>query len=421
MKTHSNPNRDEVRPPELSIKQNMVWNSVGSVVNLGCQWLISIVVVRLSMGFDDAGLYSLAMAIYGIFSPIAQYRMYTYQITDVRGENTTGEYFSFRLITNAIALVMIAVYSMATCSLYAVEVTLSYSFYRMVALTIDVFHACDQCNHRMDYIGKSLIAQGLLTIGIFTLGFYLMGNLCLTFLVMGVAVGIWGILYDYRRALRFAPISFGISCKKIRGLLMSCLPVVAASVAAAAAPMLPRQVLSSFFGSEALGIYASVAAPVAIIQMSASYIYNPLMGYFSEHYANRSKKAFSTLFVKCTSAMLLLCVLSAVGVALFGKPVLVLLYGDSIAPYSYLLYLLIVLAIATGYMWFVNDLLIALRNFKAAFAGNAAALCSSIVGLPFVFLLDMNGVTVCCLVSSAAGIVLMLFLLVRQLKKVEWK
>ena len=49
--------------------------------------------------FSDAGLYSLSMSVYGIFFPIAQYRMYTYQVSDVNGENTVGEYLSFRLLT----------------------------------------------------------------------------------------------------------------------------------------------------------------------------------------------------------------------------------------------------------------------------------------------------------------------------------
>ena len=62
---------------EVSLKRGMVVNSIGSLTGLGCQWLITIVVVRLANGFDDAGLYSLAMSVYGIFGPLAQYRMYT--------------------------------------------------------------------------------------------------------------------------------------------------------------------------------------------------------------------------------------------------------------------------------------------------------------------------------------------------------
>ena len=44
--------------PPLSTKQNMLWNSAGSMTYLACQWLVTVLVVRLSAGYDDAGLLS---------------------------------------------------------------------------------------------------------------------------------------------------------------------------------------------------------------------------------------------------------------------------------------------------------------------------------------------------------------------------
>ena len=62
----------------LSMRRHMLWNSAGPLTNLGCQWVITVLIVRLSSGFDAAGLYSLAMSVYGVFSQLAQYRTYTY-------------------------------------------------------------------------------------------------------------------------------------------------------------------------------------------------------------------------------------------------------------------------------------------------------------------------------------------------------
>ena len=49
----------------------MAWYSAGSITYLACQWMLSVVVVRLSSGFDDAGVLALAMAIGNIFTPLA--------------------------------------------------------------------------------------------------------------------------------------------------------------------------------------------------------------------------------------------------------------------------------------------------------------------------------------------------------------
>ena len=397
----------------LSIRANMVWNAIGSIVNLGCQWLISILVVRLSTGFDDAGLYSLAVAIFGVFSPVSQYRMYTIQISDITGENTLGEYLSFRLLTNAIAFVLLIVYAVITVSPYAVLITIVYSIYRLLALTIDVFHACDQSNHRMDFIGKSLILQGLLSVIGFSAFYYFSHNLVITFILLAFLMSAIGLIFDYPRTSAFEHLKLGISWSKARHLLICYFPIVIAAVAASSAASLPRQILASQFGDSYLGIYASAAAPVAIIQMGASYIYNPLLSYFAESYNDNNCQMFRSLMVRCIVGMTCVCFVSMLGVNCLGEKVLVLLYGTQMHDYVYLLYPLIVLAVLTGFMWFMNDLLISIRVFRGAFCGSVIAIVASVVAFPLILVFDMNGVTFVCIASALASVAGMaVFLLV---------
>ena len=70
----------------LSLKSNMIWNSIGSLTYFGCQWLITILVVRMSDSFEAAGTLSLAMSIANIFTPFALFRMRAYQVSDLSGE-----------------------------------------------------------------------------------------------------------------------------------------------------------------------------------------------------------------------------------------------------------------------------------------------------------------------------------------------
>ena len=99
----------------LSVKQNMLWNMVGSSIGLACQWAISIIVVRLATDMESAGLYSLAVSVYGIFSPIANFGMYTYLITDMDNKNTVGEYLSLVSLTSFCALAVTQLYAMIAC------------------------------------------------------------------------------------------------------------------------------------------------------------------------------------------------------------------------------------------------------------------------------------------------------------------
>ena len=103
-----------------------------------------------------------------------------------------------------------------------------------------------------------------------------------------------------------------------------------------------------------------------------------------------------------------------------GEPVLVLVYGSKMSGFGYLLIPLVILSLATGYMWFINDLLMAIRNFRATFLGNIAALVLSVACLPFILRFEMSGVTLACIVSSLGGTVFMIGSLLKQLR-IYWE
>ena len=98
----------------LSIKQNMLWNSVGSLTYSGCQWLVTVLVVRLAPSLDAAGTLALAMAVSNIFSPIALYKVRAYQVSDVHERTSSGEYVGFRFVTIGLAFALVMLYATLT-------------------------------------------------------------------------------------------------------------------------------------------------------------------------------------------------------------------------------------------------------------------------------------------------------------------
>ncbi len=402
----------------LSLRQNMFWNAFGSLCNLGCQWLMTVVIVRLSDNYIDAGFFALAMSVYGIFLPIAQYRMYIYQISDTKGENTPGEYLVFRVITCAIALVLCVIYAAATCSLDALAPIALYGLYKTANQIIDVLHASDQVHARMDYIGKSLCLQGIGAFACFVGVYAFTKSLNLTLAVMALAVLLVGVFYDFPRTKTLVSLHPSITWKKVRFLALTCLPVVIGGIAFSAAPQLPKQFLFMLNGDSALGIYASVAAPIAIIQMGASYIYYPFLTYLTDYFQQGDRKQFIGLIAKSTLAIALLGVICALLLEWLAVPLLVLMYGESIAGYACLVQPLLVSAIVTGYTWFINDLLIALRNFRAVLVSSILELAVAVaLSIPLINSFGMNGVTFATIAACTASLFAMAFSLALQLRK----
>lgn len=405
------------KPRELSAKQNIVWNALGSMVNLASQWLITILIVRLSDGFNAAGVYSLASSIYAIFAPLAQYRMKVYQVSDVEGENTLGEYMALRMLTSITALALCIGYSLFTCDSASIPAILLYGLYKTVTLLIEVLHACDQQHYRMDYIGQSLALQGICSLIAFCSTFVLTNSLELALAAMTAAVALIGALLDLPRTSRFEKLHLKLSFSKARHLLLRCFPIVVAGVAVSAAPSVPRQVLAEISGTEALGIYASIAAPIAIIQMGATYIYGPLLSYFSNSYHEGRIKDFAALLARALLGIAGVGIVAAVGIALFAKPVVGLLYGQKTVAYAYLMIPMVPLAMATGLMWFVNDLLATVRDFRGTFVGGIISLATTLLIMrPAIEHFDMNGVTYTGIASCIVSLVVMSIFLFLKLQ-----
>ena len=396
----------------LSIKSNILWSSIGSIIGLSCQWLISVLVVRLSSGFSDAGLYSLSMSVYGIFFPIAQYRMYTYQVSDVNGENTVGEYLSFRLLTILLSLVLTFAYSLFTCRPASVFCIFLYGLYKSANQLIDVLHAADQQFSRMDYVGVSLALQGALSLVFFCVALSCFRSVPLAIFAMFIAVVLVGWFYDLPRTSALTCIVVGISRNKAKRLLITCLPAVVAGIAVSASASIPRQYLSSALGDPALGVYSSIAAPIAIIQMGVSYLYNPLLGYFSKSYSDKDRHSFFRLCFACLLGALIIAVVFGIGFEVLGNSLFSFVFGEEILPFMYLVPPMIASAVLTGLMWLVNDLLISFRYFSHTLVAGMLMFLVSLSSMKYsVEVFNLNGVTVCSLISCLFGLVYMVVVL----------
>lgn len=397
---------------------NMLWNSFGSLVYLGIQWLLTVLVVRLSSGYDAAGLLALAMAIGNIFIPFANYRMRIYQVSDVKHEYTTSEYMGFRCVTILISFAACMVYSAVTCDFEALGCISLWLVYKGVEAVIDVMHGLDQQKMRMDIIGKSFIIRGFGTLVTFCFGMYFLNSLTLSLFLMIFVSVFFGLAWDYRKSSSFDKLMPVINRRLVTRLLKRCFLTTIANVACSAAITIPRQLLAASYGEWALGVYASVAAPVAIIQMGGSYVYGPLLGSFATYYEKNEKKNFLSLLLKATLGMVAVGIVSAILLELFGPILLDFLFGGSISEYAFLILPLVFLAVFTAYLWFINDLLITIRNFNGGFVANvisigvAFILCWSLVGS-----FGMNGVSFTGIIAYAVGIIVGIIFIVFQLKK----
>jgi len=386
------------------MRENMLWNSAGSITYLACQWLVTVLIVRLSDGYNAAGLLSLASSVTGTFGTFANYKMGVYQISDIKHENTTSEYLGFRLITLGGSFIACIIYSLITCPLSSILTITLYFIFKAVGLVIDIMHGLDQVNRRMDFIGKSFILQGVSTLAAFTVVFGLTQSLDLAIMAMTAAAFGVLFLFDLPHSRTFESYGVHITAKKTFYLLKRSFSAVLASLACSAIYTAPKQLLLVMVSDAALGIYSSAAAPALVVQMGATYLYAPLLDVFARHHYERNKQEMLRLLKRTALGVIAIGIVCYIGAGLLGEWALCLLFGESIRPYAYLLQPVVVTSVATAFLWFFGDLLVALRSFRGYFLGNAIALASVVpLGVFCIQQWGMNGVSFAATAASFIG------------------
>lgn len=385
-----------------SFKRNTVINFIGYGIYMGFQWLINIAVVRM-MGYESAGVLSLAITVTSSFYVVAHFNVRTYQVSDYKNKFSAGEYVGQRLVNCGAAMLFCVIYSLI-CG-YSGEKLMCIIVYMLFKLTesfLDVLHGILQKNYRLDTIGYSFAIRGVITFVSFALGVWLAQSIVVASGLMFLTSFAMLFCYEFPYASKNASLKPVFRLKSMMQIYKASLLVFAYYFIFNILTIMPRSLLEYYHGSETLGVFNSVASPVFIVQLSATLILSPVVNVFTEAYAAGDKKKFNRAYVISASAILAICLIWLFAAYLFGDALLRLLIGESIAPYTYIF---IPLMISTAFLVLSSlesGILTVIRDMKglilSACMGLAACTVSSLLFIPKY---GLDGITAVMIISFA--------------------
>lgn len=403
---------------EKSLKSNMLWNSFGSLYYSGCQWLITVVVARLSSNYEAAGLLAVAMSVSNVFSQIGLFRIRSYQVSDIHERVSASQYVGFRLTTIFLGIIATYLYMYFTCSRDGFVVISLYLVFRAGDVFIDVLHGVDQQHLRMDYCGISMIIRATLFLVAFIIGMTQFDSLNVALIGM-VAVTYPMILFDYKIASQFTNVRPSFDTAVIKHLFMSCLPAVVGMSLCSVVVTYSRQYLGECYGASALGIYATVCTPIVIIQACATYVYAPLLGSFAKRYEAKDVSGLFRLVFKVTISMFAVFAVFACVFMLFGSELLNMVFGGKIAGYCYLIYAGLFSSAFTALVAFLSDLLIGIRDMSGCFIGNCIG---CLISFPLAWFLiprtGLNGASYVVIISYFISCAILFYFLFKAVHSI---
>lgn len=408
---------NESKAKSRSVGMNTLLNSAGALIYLLCQWLITVLVVRIA-SVEDAGNLSLAMSVTNMFFTIGTFSIRDFQISDYTNSYSMSQYVSTRILTCVVALV--------SC-IIMVEVNGGYTDYQRLCIGIymvfrvaeafvDVLQAEEQKAERMDYVFISFVTRGILLLGGFCLVLWQTQNLLAAIVCIAVTSFAVVLLFDARVVEKLAPFRITFDPKGSLKLLRECLPLMINSFLLSAVVSIPRNNLSTIMGPYYLGIYASVATPAVIVQSAAMWLYTPLLTRFSAAYRERKKKDYLRILGKVFVLLAILVVLLVLACVFLAEWGLNLLFGQEVAAYSYLLLPVIMTTVMIALNYFFSALLTVARKLYPILAANAIAFAVSLFASnALIGAFGMDGVNLTLYIGMGASLVVLLCVLVVDL------
>ena len=389
-----------------SLKANVVWNTAGSLIYWGTQWLITVLLFRM-MGAYETGVFQLCMTIAAVFVSVALFGMRNYQISDVEDRYHNSEYIGSRIITVIITFIVSVAFVMVNSyDTHKKICIILYMIFKLSEAVVDVYHGIDQKLMKMDYVGISFALRGILSFATFVFLCRFTDDLIVSIIGMIVVVYAVIIFYDIPMCSKLMPVKPSFDMKRILPLLFVCIPLVGYNFFMNGNVSVAKYILAKKLGSDLFGYYTSVATPAVIVQTAATFIYSPFVPVLSKYYSERSYKKYIKMILSVCMIIAVICILAVTGSAFLGEYALTMILGDNIADYIYLLVPIIISTCVIAFSWFISTVLIVIRKLKILLfiTMSGFAVCA-VLTQPLIRIHGANGATYAVIASQLIMIV----------------
>lgn len=316
----------------LSLRKNFLWTLSGNLTVSVCKWGMLMVLTKM-LPVTEVGIYMLALAITtpGIMLSMLQLR--TVHVTDVRSQYPFSDYLGVRLLSNMVALLIIAgiligLAGRYACSVYVIILLTGFS--KAIEAVSDIAQGVPQRSDRMDMVSRSLVIRSFGSIMLFALSIKITGSLAWGMTV----ITIWSLAVllavDRRNVERFETFVPRFRLKTLLPIVRVGLPLGVVMGIISVNSNTPRYFVETYLGIENLGYFGAMAYIIVGASQVAQSLGGSITASLSRRYcANRG--SYVVLLGKATAATVILSVLVVVFAACFGKPFLSLVYKPEYA------------------------------------------------------------------------------------------
>jgi O-antigen/teichoic acid export membrane protein len=327
-----------------SLRNNFAWTFVSNMFYAGCQWGMLSAIAKLGNP-TIVGEFTLGLAISAPVFMFSNLQLRAVQATDVQAECRFADYFTLRLLTTLLGLIVIvALLPFAAASSAVGLAILLVAVSKSVECMSDVIAGLLQREERLKLVSISLIIRGCGSVLAFSLTFAYFRNLALSIAAMS---GVWlavVLFYDVPNAkalIGHGDGFFRFDARELWRLILLGLPLGWVATFGSLNANIPRYFLQHYLGLAEQGIYASLAYLIVAINLVVGALSVSVTTRLARLFAEGNHKQFVQLLTKLSMLGVLIAAVGVPSTFLVGRPLLTLLYRSEYADHVGLLALLV--------------------------------------------------------------------------------
>lgn len=395
-----------------SQKRVFIWNSVGSAIYAVSSFLLLVIVVRVC-GVDEGGIFSIGYAIAQLMLTIGVFEATTYFATDAENRFTYAQYLGFKLVTCGLMILASVVY-ISSFGYDAHKTLVAYALcaYRLFEALSQYWFAAFQKENRLDVSGFSTTWRSVISLAVFASALVLTEDIVLSMLLSSASEAVWICCYDIPRLRRIRRTGRpDFSLKPLASLFAACFPLFVSSFLAIYLGNVCKYAIDAVGTEEMQTIFNVLFMPSFVINLFVNFFIRPSLTHMAELWLRREVRAFMRAIVKLLGAVVGITLFVTAGCAVFGIPILEMLYGIDLEG---CLPALLVLLLGGGFLSasvvFFNAMVI-IRAQNGVLVGYVLAIgIAQLVATPFVVAAGVMGASDAYAISCAG--LLLCFMLV---------
>ena len=306
-----------------NIKNDYIWNTLGSIMLAITSPLLSIIVIN-KVGGELGGIFSFGYSTMSTFIFIISYfGVRAFQIVDVKYNYSFSDYFFQRIFTTFFGLFfslmyIFILYLIGNYTLYKSIIILLLSAQGLIEGFMDVYECEFQRKHKLYLSGQSVFFRLVLFFVSFVLILYLTDNLFMACILSIFFKFISIYFLTLKSAKKIITEKYTFEKLKIKQLFISTLPLFLSMFFDLYIYSSSKFAIDINLTDSHSGFYNLLFMPANIVYLMMSVIIKPLLTTFSEAYFSNIKE-YSKLRNKFILFAVFIAIIFIVGVLIFGN------------------------------------------------------------------------------------------------------